>query len=307
MRNMEMGVRAAILGGVLSAGFGAIAMSAPATSVYQITLAASGQAQTALHVEEAGNGPPLLLLHGLGASIFTWRHITPSLARDHRVIALDLKGFGRSDKPLDSRYAAADQAALVAAFIRKRDLKGLTLVGHSFGGTVALLTALGLNGESGRITRLVIIDAPALKQDFGDAAEFLRAPGLPNVTTTVPPEFLARLLLRYVSAPGRLLPESDIRGYAAPFHDLGSHHAFIATAQAILQANTRRLGARYGAIRQPTLLVWCRRDRVVPLATGRGLARRLPNARLKILSRCNHLPQDEVPKALLARLQVFLR
>jgi pimeloyl-ACP methyl ester carboxylesterase len=249
----------------------------------------------------------VLLLHGLGGSTFTWRHIMPALARSHRVIALDLKGFGRSDKPFGGRYTARDQAALVSAFIRKRGLSGVTLIGHSFGGTVALSTALELNAEPGRIARLVVMDAPALNQDFGDTVELINAPGVAHAALTVtPPELMARLLLRYVSAPGRDIPEADIRGYAAPYYDPGSRHAFIATAQAILQSNTRRLGARYRAVRQPTLLVWCRRDAIVPLATGRRLARRLPNARLAVLRRCNHLPQDEVPEALLAKLQSFL-
>ncbi len=124
--------------------------------------------------------------------------------------------------------------------------------------------------------------------------------------TITPPELMARLLLHVVSAPGRVVPERDIRGYAAPFYDLGSRHAFIATAQAIFENNRRGMGARYRAISQPTLLVWCRRDRIVPLATGRRLARLIPNAHLAVLGGCNHLPQDEVPNALLARLQPFL-
>jgi pimeloyl-ACP methyl ester carboxylesterase len=274
---------------------------------YRITLAATGEPPTALYAEETGRGPPVLLLHGLGASTFTWRHIVPALARTHRVIALDLKGFGRSDKPSSTRYTAADQAALVAAFIRERGLDGVTLIGHSFGGTVALRSALLLNREPGRIARLVVIDAPALQQNFGDAAGLVKAPGVPYAAMTMaPPELMARLLLRAVSAPGRTVPEGDIRGYAAPYYDPGSRHAFIATAQAILDANTRRLGARYRTIRQPTLLVWCRRDRIVPLATGRRLLRRLPNARLDVLKGCNHLPQDEVPRALLSKLRAFL-
>jgi pimeloyl-ACP methyl ester carboxylesterase len=274
---------------------------------YRIALQAPGQRPTILYAEEYGHGAPVLLVHGLGASVFTWRHVVRALARRNRVIALDLKGFGRSDKRFGAHYAAADQAALVAAFIEKRNLDGVTLVGHSFGGTVALLTALRLKREPWRITRLVVIDAPALKQDLGDAAELLRVPGLPYVAMTLtPPEFMARLLLRAVSAPGRVVPERDIRGYAAPFYDLGSRHAFIATAQAIFDHNTARMGARYRGIRQPTLLVWCRHDKIVPLATGRQLARRLPNARLAVLGGCNHLPQDEVPKALLGTLRPFI-
>jgi pimeloyl-ACP methyl ester carboxylesterase len=218
-----------------------------------------------------------------------------------------MRGFGRSDKPFDQHYSAADQAALVAAFIRKRGLSGVTLVGHSFGGVVALRTALLFNEEPGRVRRLVAIDTPALKQDYGDGADLLATPGLPYVAMTIaPPELMARILLRAVSAPGRHVPESDIRGYAAPYYELGSRHAFIATAQAIVKANTARLGQRFHDIRQPTLLVWCRRDRIVPLRTGRRLAHRMPRARLKILDKCNHLPQDEVPRALLAALDGFL-
>jgi pimeloyl-ACP methyl ester carboxylesterase len=298
-------VQGVILAGLLIAGFGVTAAGAGAR--YRIALHAPGQPRAVLYVEETGSGPPLLLLHGLGASTFTWRRIVPALARHHRVIALDMRGFGRSDKPFDQRYSAADQGALIAAFIRKRNLHGVILIGHSFGGTVALRTALAFEHETGRISRLVIIDAPALPQDFGGGTSVLLTPALPYVAMAlVPPEFMARILLRAVSAPGRSVPESDIRGYAAPYYDLGSRHAFIATAQAIVQSSRRGMGKAYRAISQPTLLVWCRRDRIVPLATGRRLRRLLPHARLKVLDGCNHLPQDEEPRTLLSTLSGFL-
>jgi len=299
--------RRTVLSALLIACLSMFCGSASARLAYRIAVSTPDQTRTLLHAEEYGQGPTLLLLHGLGASTFTWRHILPALARDHRVIALDLMGFGRSEKLLDRQYSAADQAALVAAFIRKRGLTSVTLIGHSFGGTVALLTALEFKREPDRIARLVVIDAPALKQNFSDVAALLRAPGLTKmIMNAASPEFIAQLLLNFARAPGQHASEADVRGYAAPFYDLGSRHAFIATAQAILDANKLGMGARYRAIQQPTLLVWCRRDRVVPLATGRRLKRLLPNARLVILKKCNHLPQDEVPKALLAKLRSFL-
>ena len=299
--------RTTILNGLLIAFLSMLCGSASARLAYRVAVSAPGQPRTLLYAEEYGQGATILLLHGLGASTFTWRHISPALARDYRVIALDLKGFGRSDKPTGRHYSAADQAALVAAFIRKRELAGVPLIGHSVGGTVALLTALKLDREPDRIERLVVMDAPALKQNFSDVAQLVRTPVLPYaVITATPPELIARLLLRFARAPGRDTPEADVRGYAAPFDDLGSRQAFLATVQAILDANKRRMGARYTSIQQSTLLVWCRRDRIVPLATGRKLARLLPNARLAVLKKCNHLPQDEVPKALLTKLRSFM-
>ncbi len=301
------GAAKVILNALLAAPLAAMFAAGAEAKAYRVALHAPGQAPTILYAEEYGHGAPILLVHGLGASTFTWRHIVRPLARNHRVIALDLKGFGRSDKRFGTRYSASDQAALVAAFIAKRNLDSVTLVGHSFGGTVALLTALKLRREPWRIARLVVMDAPALKQDYGAAAELLRIPGLPYVAMTITlPELMARLLLRVVSAPGRVVPERDIRGYAAPFYDLGSRHAFIETAEAIFAHNRRGMGKRYRAIDQPTLLVWCRRDRIVPLRTGRRLARLLPNARLAVLGGCNHLPQDEVPGALLTKLRPFI-
>ena len=303
---MASRVQAAILSGLVI-----VCLGAPSAGVWastsRIEVTAPGQAPAALYVEEAGDGPPLLLLHGLGASTFTWRHILPALARDHHVIALDLKGFGRSDKPFDDHYSAADQAALVADFIRKRGLAGVTIIGHSFGGTVALLTALEFKQDPERIARLVVIDAPALKQAFPGATEIIHAPIVPYLAMMLmPPEVTARVLLRAVSAPRRNVPEADISGYAAPYYSFGSTHAFIASTKAILDANTSRMGTRYRAIGRPTLVLWCRRDRVVPLTTGQRLARLLPNAHLEILDGCNHLPQDEVPNLLLAKLQAFL-
>jgi pimeloyl-ACP methyl ester carboxylesterase len=304
--NMVRRVRWAILGGVVAACF-AVYGNAAAGPGYRIALDVPGSATTTLYVEEAGDGPPLILLHGLGGSLFTWRHITAALARSHRVIALDLKGFGHSDKPFDDHYSAADQAALVAAFIRKRGLSGVTLIGHSFGGVVALRTAHDFASEPGTIARLVVMDTPALQQDLSDGAWFFSVPGLSYAAMAItPPEFMTRMMLRLVSSPGRVVPESDVRGYAAPFYDLGSRHAFIATGQSIVESNRPKMGVGYRKIGQPTLIVWCKRDRIVPVATGRKLAQVLPRARLAILNKCNHLPQDEVPQALLSTLLPFL-
>ncbi len=97
-----------------------------------------------LHFEIRGCGPPILLIHGFGASSFTWSKIIPSLAADHTVISLDLRGFGRSKKPRDGNYTLESQAAAVLDVIDTLDLDDVTLIGHSMGGGVALLVAMRL-------------------------------------------------------------------------------------------------------------------------------------------------------------------
>jgi pimeloyl-ACP methyl ester carboxylesterase len=109
---------------------------------------------------EAGQGPPVILLHGIGACTYTWRYLAPALVADHRVFAIDLKGYGLSDKPEDGKYAMSDQADLVAEFIRTRDLHDLVLVGHSMGGGVTLMTYFKVRQDDpARIKKLVLIDS----------------------------------------------------------------------------------------------------------------------------------------------------
>jgi pimeloyl-ACP methyl ester carboxylesterase len=153
------------------------AVAAPAggsTSSYFVDLQPDGQPPVRIHVEETGQGAPVLLLHGLGASTYTWRHVVPRLADRNRVIALDLRGFGRSSKPFDHFYSPTDHAAVVRAFIRARNLSGITLVGHSYGGMLALKLALDQRLETHRIARLVVMNAPAFPQPFSVGVRFLK-------------------------------------------------------------------------------------------------------------------------------------
>ncbi|MGQ0671444.1 MAG: alpha/beta fold hydrolase [Hyphomicrobium sp.] len=274
---------------------------------YRTEVAGKTGQPVVLYAEDQGEGPPVVLLHGLGASTFTWRHIAPDLARTHRVIALDLKGFGRSDKPLDDAYGAVDQAHLVAAFVRKRGLDGVTLVGHSFGGAVALRTAMLLREDPGRMASLVLIDAPALPGSLPRSYDFVLVPGVPEaLLLPLPPRLIARQLLEASRGSRRGITEEDIEGYAAPYSEFSAKRAFLATARALVGDTDISVEAAARTLALPTLLVWCRSDDIVPLAAGRRLARMLPNATLKTLRGCNHLPQDQRPGALMAILRPFI-
>ena len=259
----------------------------------------------ALHFEERGQGAPLLLIHGLGASIFAWRKIEPELARTHKVIAVDLKGFGRSPKPADGAYKADDQARLVATLIRDRALEGVTLIGHSFGGAVAARVALQLANEKWRIARLVLIDAPVLPGAVPRYFRFVEKAGvLELMMKPLSAGQLARLLLEgsRLSPP----PQADVAGYAAPYEEADARAAFAETARSIVREQDREIEKRLATLTVPTLVVWCRKDDIVPLSAGRRLARTLKGARLAVLPGCRHLPMDETPEALLAGLKPFL-
>lgn len=277
------------------------------SSGYVVRLAPEGQPPVDIYAEEMGRGPVVLLLHGLGGSSYAWRNVAPRLAARHRVIALDLRGHGRSAKPFDQHYSPDDHAAVVREFIRTQRLTGITLVGHSFGGMLTLKLAMDRRLEPHRIARIVVIDAPAYPQPFSPGVAFLRRPVLPYVALhLVPSELTATIAFMMEQFGFDRLTDRDITMYANPLSDPGGPHALIETASRIVPSNLHRLIARYPTITKPALVVWCREDQVVPLSSGIRLARELPRARLAVLDGCDHLPTEQAPAALSAEIARFL-
>jgi pimeloyl-ACP methyl ester carboxylesterase len=266
------------------------------------------EAPVRLYVEEQGKGSPVLLIHGFGASTYTWRHVAPELAKTHRVIAVDLKGFGQSDKPFDSRYSVFDQAELLAQLIEEKDLRNLTLVGHSFGGGIALLLALEANERlEGRITKLVLLDSIAYPQNIPVFFRLLDVPLVSHLgVRMVPPSVQTRVALKIAYFDDSKIDEDEVDAYAAPLKTEAGKHAIIYSARQIVPDGLAEISERYKTIELPTLILWCDHDRIVPLEVGLKLRRTLPNSTLRLVEDCGHMPQEEQPASTLKLLQGFL-
>jgi pimeloyl-ACP methyl ester carboxylesterase len=261
-----------------------------------------------LYYYEEGKGPPLLLIHGFGASTYTWRHVAPELAKNYRVIAVDLKGFGQSDKPFDGRYSVYDQAELLAQLIEDKDLRDLTLLGHSFGGGVALLLALEANQRlDGRITRLVLLDSIAYPQNIPVFFRLLDVPLVSQLgVRMVPPLVQTRVALQIAYFDDSKIDPEEIELYAAPLKTAAGKHAIIHSARQIVPEDIAELSERYKTIELPTLILWCDHDRIVPLEVGIKLRRTLPNSTLRLIEDCGHMPQEEQPASTLALIKGFI-
>src|SRR5439155_23404928 len=121
-----------------------------------------------LYHESYGEGKSLLCIHGIGASLYSWRNFIEPLAKDYQLILIDLKGCGKSPKPNDTKYSTLDQAELIRQFILKHDLKNLTLVGNSLGGALSLLVTIILmeTGDLARMRSIILIDAGAYNEQI---------------------------------------------------------------------------------------------------------------------------------------------
>lgn len=259
-----------------------------------------------LYTVERGEGPPVLLIHGFGTNSFTWRQITPDLARDHKVIAVDLKGFGRSDKPFDERYAASDQAELLTQLILERDLHDLTVVGHSFGGGIALLLALDSRLQ-GRIAKLVLLDTIAYPQAIPVFFRLLDTPVVSQLGVRMAPSTVQiQLALRIAYFDNSKIGPDEIKAYAEPMKTAAGKHALIYSARQIMPDDVAQISARYSSIAWPTLILWCDHDRIVPIDIGLKLKRAMPNATFRIIDQCGHMPQEEQPEETMLQIRQFL-
>jgi pimeloyl-ACP methyl ester carboxylesterase len=261
------------------------------------------------HYVEAGSpgAPVALFLHGLGASTATWAGPLAALAGDYHVIALDLLGFGYSDRVLTPTLTLRRRAAQVVGLLDHLGVVRATLVGHSLGGAVALQVACG---HPARVERLVLVDAVAGFDSKGRSP----SPRLGAVLRRTPlgPLLVGSLLyddaraVKLIGAayadPARFTPERQA-AYLAPRRVRGSAAGLLALTATRADDD---LDTCLAGIAAPTLILWGRQDRFVKPAYGAQLHARLPHSRLELIEDCGHVPQEEQPEAFLALLRGFL-
>ena len=255
-----------------------------------------------------GEGNPVLLIHGFGASSYSWRHIIAPLSQKYRVITIDLKGFGESPKPRDDLYSVYEQARLVRNFILENDLQNVHIVGHSYGGGVALVTSVYLAASHPNLQNsLVLIDSIAYPQDLPDFVEVLATPVLGSLLIyTIPNTTQVKSLLKKVYFNDALIPQSAIEHYAGNLDKPNAKYATLTTARQMLPTDLQQFSNNYASLTIPTLIIWSKDDEIVPLEIGERLHADLPNSKMVVLNDVGHAVQEEKPSLLLPYLQQFL-
>jgi pimeloyl-ACP methyl ester carboxylesterase len=264
--------------------------------------------QLPIHVETHGSGRPILLIHGFAGSAFSWRYWVQDLARDHRVVLVDLKGHGSAPAPRDGRYSPADQADLVYRHLVHEDLSDVTLVGHSMGGAVTLLVALrGLDEGDARVSRMALVAGAAFPQPLPPFIKMARGPLGRMVLRFLPKRGLVRRVLRSIVHDPAEVSESQVLGYSEPLRSRAHQIAILETAAQLVPEDSEAVTSRFPDLHLPTLLLWGEHDHVVPLWVGERLADVLPHATLQVLEDCGHLPAEEKPTESLEVFRGFLK
>jgi len=242
-------------------------------------------------------GSPVILIHGLGASAEIWMHDVEALSIHHRVYVPDLVGFGKTGKP-EREYTPALFITFLHEFIRALKIETPTLIGNSLGGGIALQYALLYPHN---VDKLVLVDSAGLGID---APLSLRIVSLPLVG-----ELLARpsRIEAYVYFRGAVYDRSLLtKEFVDIYHKI---HAQPGNQESLLKVIRALVSFRGGhaemlnpvltnldRIRHPTLILWGRQDKVLPLSHAYVAQRTIPHSVLHIFDKCGHMPQFEKPE-----------
>jgi pimeloyl-ACP methyl ester carboxylesterase len=253
-----------------------------------------------IHYVQAGQGDPVVLIHGWNGSTFDVRYVIPELAQRYRVVAIDLLGYGYSAQPADGDYSVAGLAEIVRRVMDRLGIKRAAVLGHSMGGAIAMWLALH---DPELIERLILVDSATVKEmSRGRNWGLVLRPLLPLLAPVLLRKGTVRRSLRSaVHDPARVTPEA-LEGHLRPLRMKGHLRAQAK------QLSDRRRDEAFDAsrIRQPTLILWGEHDRWVPLSTGEELARLIPSARLVAIRSAGHLPLEEQPDLCNRELLDFL-
>ncbi len=262
-----------------------------------------------MHFEKQGSGPPVVLVHGLGAYSFSWRDMIASLKKNYTTYALDLLGFGQSPARQDFPDTMVAQADAVCDFMRMQNLANPILIGHSMGGGVSLRVAekAGQNGQPS--LKMLILIAPVAYPPHQSA------PGSnpENLSTLLSlPDFelsqvsrrlVEQILERAYAKPSRITTQ-QIDGYAKGLSSRSQLQAFLEHSSNLSEVAVP--AARLSGISVETLIIWGKQDPFLPLSDGKKLKDALANASLAEIDDCGHIPQEEQPDETSRLVMAFL-
>ncbi len=242
-----------------------------------------------------GAGEPVIFLHGFPASSHLWRGVVGEMPPGHRLVVVDLLGFGRSDRPNGASLSAPAHAARVRALMDELRINAACIVGHAMGGAVA--QALALDAPA-RVTRVCLVNSTAFDAWPRHAARLARScAAVAPVGRALGAPLLAGLvhgsLLRGFAdeEAGRHALDQFLRAYTT---HLGVE-ALVAQLRAMYDPTLPGLAARLARIAQPTAIVWGEHDPWLSVSTGERLRRAIPGATLDVIADARHFTPEDAP------------
>ena len=251
-------------------------------------------AELTLAYRELGSGPPVLLLHGWPTSSFLWREVMPPIARANRVLALDLPGFGGSDKPPGARYGFELFEQAIEGFLAELDIRELSIAGHDIGGPIAIRWTLT---RPQRVRRLALLNT-LVYPTFSDAVmEFVRAASTPGLREQLTSPAGLESAMRLGLADEAKLTEEVLAAVREPFRSEASRRSLADAGIGLEPEGFAQIARGLSSLQLPVRIIYGERDEILPdiAETVASLEEDLPRAQVTALPDCGHFLQEEAP------------
>ena len=256
---------------------------------------------TRIRYIETGHGIPVVLLHGLGASMYAWRkNLAPIAEAGFRVIAFDNRGFGYSDEPATG-YDNESYVQLTVALLDSLQIADAVLVGHSMGGAIAAQVAIE---HPERVRGLVLIGSAGLGAREPIALRIASWPLVGRAAVALRGRGMTARLLKATYADPKKVTEADVDQYYAPTVQSGYGRALRSVLR---EFRFDALQSRLEHVAASTLVLWGEEDRLVPIGLGRAIAIGIPRAAFLSVPRAGHSVQEEAPDEVNRLVIKFLR
>jgi pimeloyl-ACP methyl ester carboxylesterase len=247
---------------------------------------------------------PIVLIHGTSASLHTWDGWVEVLKEQRRVIRFDLPAFGLTGPDPQNNYSIEHYAEVVIAVLDKLAVKKTVLAGNSLGGNIAWATAVF---HPDRVSKLILVDASGYPYDPESvplAFKLSQNPIASRLLKNVLPKSLVEKSVKNVYANPDLVTDELVERYYELALREGNRNALKARFEQTLPG---ALADKISTINVPTLLIWGKKDKLIPLKFGKKFAQEIPNSQLIIFDDLGHVPHEENPQTTVSAVINFLK
>lgn len=262
-----------------------------------ITSAYTQVGDVKIHYLTAGEGEPVLLLHGWPTSAYLWRNILPIVAQNYQVIAMDLPGFGKSDKRLQDSFSFRYYDRVISGFLENLDIDKITLGVHDLGGPIGIYW---LTQHMERVDRLILFNTLVYPKFSTAVKVFALATVLPIVKTVLTSPFGLKRAIYFGVNQKQKLNQEIIQNYQEPFTDKTSRKVLLKSIQRLSLKAYEEMSVKLKEFKGAVQILYGEKDKILPMVgdTMKRVKQDLPQSRVQSLPHCGHFLQEEEPEIL---------